>query len=342
MNKRSRLLIALGLLQLCSCAFPFGGLSADDQERVDGFSNRANRYKQSMSYAQAAQQVRLGLEVDPDHYKLNLLRGELLLLLAKNDADRYYETVSQFEKVIGLRSLGEHDYRAYLFYGQALQGIAISHRKEAVYHESNAKSATDEQDREQLLRQAREHRLLFVERLQDAENQYNKLLEQGDSPYQAHRHLFLIQKEKLVGLQGAVRIAQLEKAVAAGETTLGEDKERYDHYKTLQEKTFDVNMELVADSRRIEFKKRLKETHSTLYLLYFRLAKYEEALAHIHKAILLDPNKADDYYYRAVVHHALGNKREASQDLTSFRRYTDSDFDSEKMQKANKLERKLR
>jgi hypothetical protein len=135
--------IAFSLL-LCACS----SLAGEDRDRLASYQRQAATYFDGAKYGQALNQIERGLELDPHDYKLNALKGSILLL-ASGDANgtdhkKLDEATALLEEQFAARALDRHEPHLLLYYALALQKQGLRRLGEAVRLEGQAtRAATD-------------------------------------------------------------------------------------------------------------------------------------------------------------------------------------------------------
>lgn len=339
--KPTTCLLLLGLLSGCT-ANPFGGMSLDQREQVELHKENAESYLLGKRIEQAESQIQQGLALDPDHYYLNLYLGWAQLLKARNQAEWFSVAAETLERVIDMRSRSDNDYRAFLFLGQAWQGLAQSHRREAEFLEQRAIDLDTDLDQAKALRdKASESRSLSQAALDKARVAYQDLLASGESPIQAERFLLQVEVLSIDGLQGEERRQHLEAATSIGEKYLSQVRERRLVYEDQAKRALDADVEQESRRRRNEYRQREVDARSQLASLYERLGQIDLALAHLDGILALEDKDTAALYHRGRLRAEAGRKPGAKQDLTEFLRLTRLPFEAQEVKRARELLREL-
>ncbi|MEZ5989889.1 MAG: tetratricopeptide repeat protein [Planctomycetota bacterium] len=334
------ILLLLGLLGCTSN--PFGGMSQEERAQIEGFAERAEKYVQSNRIDQAESQIQQGLALDPDHYYLNLYLGRVQNLKAEREAEWYQVAVETLERVADMRSRSEQDYRVYLWLGNAWQGLATCHRKEAEFLARRALDVGVDLDRaKELQEKVAEQKQLYRESLDKARKAYADLAATGESPIQAERFLFQVEAMSVDGLEGEQRKEHIEAAVARGEKFLAEVRKRHQVYEDQARRSLDADVEEESRIRRNEYRRREIDTRGLLASLYERLGRIDEAIAQLDGALALDDKDTGALYHRGRLRAEAGRKPGAKQDLTEFLRLTRLPFEAEQVKRARELLREL-
>ncbi len=338
-----RRFLAVALSLLAGSCTAFGGLSNEESERLAGYTERAERYFASKDYPRASQQIEKGLKVDAYDYRLNQLRGQILLRQARSDPARFRDALRQFERVRGLRSDGEHDYLTFLGLGQANQGLYQLHRRRWREFQAKAgRSPKGSPERREARAKAEENLRLARRYLDAAERAFQHMVELGDGLVQARRYLFKIAADRIQDLEGKARERQFDEAISKGLAYLDLVLARKKHYRNKEEEgaaglpaPLQIDLENEARRRRREYEMQEIECRGILHALYYHSGRYAKAIQHLDALIALDPTRAPEYYNRALCHYKLGHLEEASRDFQDFLRLTSLPFDAPKVREAS-------
>jgi Tfp pilus assembly protein PilF len=341
MKKTNSLLILL--LVLPSCALPFGGLDEEQQTKVDLFTENAKSYLLDKRILQAESQINRGLELDPGNYYLSLYKGWAELLRGAKEAEYYIQAEETLEDVVSMRSRSNNDYRAYIFLGQAQLGLAESYRKEARFVEKKLNAAGLPAKERDLIEQkvAKNHKQVEFY-LGKAEATFKVLLASGESNLQARRYLFLIESQKVVGLEGDKLKQQIQEALSYGSAFLEEAEKRRQIYLDQSWRALDSENESASRQRRFYFEDIVMETNSLLATLYERNGQLDEAIARLSQNLKLNPKSPTDRFARGRLLFARGKSGEAREDLDQFTRLTRLPFHSPEVTQAYAILRKIK
>jgi tetratricopeptide (TPR) repeat protein len=316
------------LLLLASCGI-FG--SSEDEEALARYQRNAALYYEGDRFDQALDQVRRGLEIDPDDYKLNLIRG-WCLLRQTSDARLLGPAAEQLDRVLELRGLDEQE-------PQALLGYAIVHgrmgfeqlgRAEQLRNEARRLKMTgDELERRQT--EATELETSGRENLDLAEAQLQRLIDNGDRLLEAHYNTMYV-KVWRNDYAGAIEHgnAYLTRVAAL------QDSIRRDLEHTLN---IDYEREL-----RIRLQRRIDEeieVRAFLANLHYKQGHHELVVQQLDEVLTKNPQLYNEYYNRGRSELALGKAVEAKRDLEKFLATTRLPREHEEVQNALRLLREL-
>ena len=222
------LLPLLGTSLLASCAI-FGGLSEEDQTRLDIYRKNARQYFEEASasdrvreYYRSLDQIDKGLTIVPDDYRLQSQRAWCFLMLGKRDPNVLPEAEKAFKDVMAMRTDADHDPKTILGYGLTLHNLGYIERTRAeILEDEITRRGAGSSDSNDPQARAGEHLARATAYFQSAELQLLKLLEKEDFLALAHRHLMNLKE-----LQGD-RAAAKEH----GEAFLQECKKQRDHWE---------------------------------------------------------------------------------------------------------------
>jgi len=313
------LTVLLGLLStlgVAGCgAF---GLSRDDRDNLAQHQERAVLYYESYRIPQALDQVRQGLEIDGNDYKLLTVRGYCVLRQANDPAVAdtparrralLEEAQRAFEVTMAQRPLDQHGPQALL--GDALmhEELARWKRKEITgLQDEQAKADASAEDRGLRAVRLQELELQTREHLLRAERNLNILLTRGDALMLAHKHMLSLQS-----LRG-----NYQSAVMHGNKFLDfnrKEQERVEReYRTTTTVGYEREMAR-ALSRHVEDE---ITTRTQLASLHFNHDEFSAAVEQLDRVLMLAPTRAPDYYNRAVALHKLDRFDEAYRDVQKF------------------------
>jgi tetratricopeptide (TPR) repeat protein len=310
--------------------------SSTPREAADSFYERANTYYMGKDYARAEDQIAKGLQIDPDHYHLNVLKGLIILRRAKDEPGYYQQAIPVFEKVRSLRRDDRHFHEAFLGLGEAHHGLYQAYRKQAetLGKEAAAEGLTEEKKRE-LLARVDETQRLFREHLTEAERQYEKVLDSEDMGVMlAHERLAVVLVDKARDLQGAERKACLKRAIEHADKMLADNAQRQKQYEQTQAEQTDPFRENLARRQYRDLQQRERAFRALVSNILYDTGDYAGAKAHLDRVLTIDPNSAADYYNRARCSRAR-------RDLEHFLRLTDRPFESHEVREANQMLQEL-
>jgi tetratricopeptide (TPR) repeat protein len=315
------LLSALSLapaITLSSCAS-----SPDDKLELDTYIQNAGIYLRENDDLRCLDQVERGLELDSDNYRLHLIRGQVLVRMARDGRATWEDALQEMQTVYGLRSVDSHDYRTLLNLGQAHFGLAIRNQREAAEATQRSQTPTLEQgERERLRAKAAEHVRLYERHVRDAQRQFKTMLDKGDGTNPALRFLFQVETYKVRMFSGAERKEQIRRAIEIGERYLVDARARFDNYSTLRAQSLDLAVEADADRLRSFYQDQVFSTIGLLGNLHYEIGQYEACLALNNELVQKQPNQPEHYFNRGKCHHKLENWDLAIRDFQDFLRMT--------------------
>ena len=120
LTSRMRRILPLCLLASCGIF----GLSSEEAQQLASYQQNAATYWENGDLGQAIDQAQRGLEIAPDDYKLLTIWGYSLLRLSGNDEARLQGAKRHFERLMGMRSMSQHNPQALLGYGSCLYMVS--------------------------------------------------------------------------------------------------------------------------------------------------------------------------------------------------------------------------
>jgi tetratricopeptide (TPR) repeat protein len=306
------------LLPLCLLFAACTTLSTEDARRLEMFQRNASYYWDGNNLLQADAMIDKGLEIDSADYKLNTMKGMLMLRIASSSPsgpqqDKKVDlAVAQFEKVFATRSINKHDRPLLLGYGLALQRQGMRHLAERDrLTESAARPAVDATARKKLTDDCAAAQKLAEESLRKSQAAYQTLLDRGELLMLSHYQLLQVHTilGEYEGDHGAFRHADLyleqtqkAKEVAAEriKKTPSTAYERFEHQEVerVEGQELDVRL-LVANIRRDR-------------------KEYDKALSQLDVILAADPTRSENYYNRGQVLLAMGRDEAAKADFRKF------------------------
>jgi tetratricopeptide (TPR) repeat protein len=308
---------ALGTLLFTSCTI-LGGLSEEDQTRLDIYRRNAKQYFEEASatnrpaeYYRSLDQIDKGLAIVPDDYRLKSQRAMCLLMLGKHrDPNLLPEAEKAFKDVMAMRSDADHDPKTILGYGLTLHrlGYIEQTRAEILEDQVKIRGASTSNSNDPKAR-ASEHRARAMAYYKDAELQLLKLLKKEDFLVLAQRHLMNLKEH------------QGDRAAAKehGKAFLVECEKQRKHWETKYKTTtvygYERNVVVPAldDLDRNELAVR-----DALSFMCQQDREYREAIQHLDRMLAMQPNRPIYYYNRATCYRALGEDAAAKRDFKKF------------------------
>ncbi|MFQ5505470.1 MAG: hypothetical protein ACE5F1_11825 [Planctomycetota bacterium] len=328
-------LLLLPLLGISCAHLPFLGPSMEERQRANGHFKNADTFFRNQKLDQSLQQVEKGLALEPDHYLLNQLRGRILLRKSRSDPAILEASLQQFEKVLDLRSIKDHEYKTFVGLGEAHTGLYHHHLNQARKLREEAKDPLlTQEERRAREREAKRHDRLFREHLGKAESSFRRLVSMGDGLQPALRFLFSIETDKALLVGEAEKPAQYARAIEAGLAFLKLIQERRQHFESWDIASNTVQDEMMARRGLFEYRQRERECRSLLHQLYFHAGKPAKAVEQLDVLLAADPSSSVDYFNRARCYDDLGNTAKAVRDYRDFLRLTDQRFESPRVRQA--------
>lgn len=277
---------------------------------------------------QAMGQIERGLELDPDDYKLNSLKGAVLLKTSASSQGTDHKQLDQacelLARLYDFRSPYRHEPHLLLNYALALQKQGRRHLGEAVRLEGQAsrkpEGATTEAASEPatLLEAAKAERQLATENFLRARELLSVLIERGFMLRYAHNHLLQIAQDlgddKAFQAAGTAYLEQVAKDQQAERVTVDTTKapnheaERFRALRELQTEEVEVRI-LLAEHYHLQAAKTSGEDAQKLR---------EQELANLNKILELSPQRSADYYNRGCVLLELKQPEAAKADFRRF------------------------
>ncbi len=295
----------LFLLLLCACST----MSTEERSALVSHQRNAKHYFEGGHLNQAMGQIERGLELDPDDYLLNSLKGAVLLKTSADsqgtDHRRLDEATALLARMFDERAPNRHEPHLLFNYALALQKQGRRHLGEAIRLEGQATRTPQQQD---LLKKAATERTTAMADLTQARSLLAVLIERGEVLLLAHKHQMLIAQDlgedaPLVEAGGAYLLQsekEQKKAQKDVETTptAAWEAERLAALRALWAEELEVRA-LLADH-------------------HYGKQQYTEALPHLNRILNLDPQRSVDYYNRGRVLLALKQPEPAKADFRKF------------------------
>lgn len=290
---------------LCACTT----LSFEDSDRLAAHQRNAALYFEGGKLNQAMIQVERGLELDPDDYKLNAIKGAVLLRASGDNRRQLDEATQLLERVYDWRSPMRHEPYVLLNYGLAEQKQGLRNLGESIHKADQATRASAEPTRRvKLEAEAKAHRTEATAKLRHADELLAVLVERGELLRVVHNHRLQIARQlgDDLAFEAASKafFAQSEKDQAwvrkevERTTTPDYEAEQFAFLQQLRQEELSVRA-LVAD-------------------WHFDHQRFHAALAQLNRVLEIDPKRSVDYYNRGRVLVEL-QKREAAK--ADFRRF---------------------
>jgi tetratricopeptide (TPR) repeat protein len=295
-------------LALCCLAAACSSVS-EKQQQLANFQQTATLYYETGRYDQALRQIERGLDIEPDDYKLRAVRGMIWLKSSESatgtDHRQLDLATAELDEVYAMRSLRRHEPYLLLTYALAHQkqgrrwlGEAIRQRDQSQRGGGNAELAELAKTSDGNARRE----------LGMAQEALDQLVERGESTRLAHKHLFQIHLE----LGDVPRSDHHAKAyleqLAKDQETVQKEIERTPNLAYEREQTA-----MLRSMRDEEL-----EARALLGQLAYDRKDYATARTMLDRVLELDPSRSGDYYNRARVLDALGERELARADFRKF------------------------
>ena len=289
-----------------------GGLSKEQQEKFDLHVRNAQRYYDVGDYEQAEQQVRKGLEVDPDDLKARHLLAWTLLQRGEPQTIRQAE--EEFGKLVRRDS---EDFRIHM-------GLANSRFKLGMIRRGQATTLERREDTE-LAARAREESETLID---EAEASYETVLELNEDFPRALSGLGQIKALHNETDEALVLFGRyLELASKTRRYYEGGKRSRIltdDQLETLDGKI----------SSNIDQEVKVRDLVANLL---FDKGQPREAIDHLDRILALQPRRSETYLLRAQCRSRLGEYDRAAEDVKLFLRKTKRTAEDPLVREANEL-----
>lgn len=292
------------LLLLCACT----SLTPDQTDQLATHQRNAQFYYEGNKLSQALDQANRGLELDPDDYKLNAIKGAVLLRGSGNDYKLLDQATALLAEVYDWRSPRYHEPFLLLPYALAEQKQGLRRLGEAIRIEDRAARAVEPELQSGLKQEAEQMRTAARQRLLLADEVLSYLVERGELLRVVYNHRMQIAmqldndaefKEMSKAYFAQCRLDQKATKEAIERTTTPQfEQEKLREYRDLLDEEADVRA-LVSD-------------------WHFRRGNFDESLAHINRVLEIDPQRISDYYNRGRVLEAKNDIEAAKADFRLF------------------------
>jgi tetratricopeptide (TPR) repeat protein len=294
--------IVLPLLLLCGCKTT----TLEQQEMLTACQRNAPIYFEGGKLEQAMIQAERGLEIDPDDYKLNAIKGAILLRASEDSPKLLDEATAQLAEVYDRRSPRRHEPYVLLYYGLAQQKQGLRNLGEAIRLEDRARRVVEKRD--EYAAAAAAQRELADARLAEADELLGHLLDLGSLLRIAHKHR----------LQIALQRGDDREFEASAKAFLKESAEEQKFVRGEVERTQAPEYE----AEQYAYLRELRDEEIEVRALYanwlFDQKQLEGTLAQLDRVLELDPKRSNDYYNRGRVLMALRRTDAAKRDFRMF------------------------
>jgi len=305
------------LLLLCACS----SLSSEQRNQLAMHQRNALHYYEGGRLDQALAQIDRGLELDAGDYKLNAIKGAILLKTSGSslgqDHRQLDEATALLERVYEERSPNRHEQYLLLPYALALQKQGRRHLGESL---SLTDQATRAVDKVPLQRRAEDARQAATERLQRARAVLAVLIERGELLRLCHYHLLLIAQDLRDAPTFDAAAGQYLEQLAVDRASTQRELDRTPVPGFEQELTRQL---LAMRQEELDVRVLLAEHH-------YSQKNYEAALAMLDRVLEIDPARSVDYYNRGRVQLELQRTEAAKADFRKFLATTTLPDDSQK------------
>ena len=304
----------------------------------------ASFYYEGGNLAQAMGQIEKGLELDPDDYKLNSLKGAVLLKTSASsqgtDHKQLDEATELLARIYEFRSPSRHEPHLLLPYALALQKQGRRHLGEAVRLEGQASRKPEGPANEPasapetLLEAAKAERQVATENFVQARELLSVLVERGFLLRYAYNHQLQIAQDlgddKAFQEAGKAYVEQVAKDQQAERATVEATKapnheaERFKALRELQAEEVEVRI-LLAEHYHLLAAKTAGEEAQKLR---------EQELTNLNRILELSPQRSADYYNRGCVLLELKQSEAAKADFRRFLATTTLPASSDKKKNA--------
>ena len=293
------------LLLLCACTT----LSTEQRDQLASYQRNAKLYWESNLLGQAMGQIDKGLELEPDDYLLNSLKGGILLKASASsqgtDHRRLDEATELLAKVYDERSPMRHDRHLLFNYGLALQKQGRRHLGEAIRLRGEATRSLEPRP---LLDEAEEHQAKADEQLTTAAEVLTVLIDKGELLRLSRYHLLLIAQDR-----------RDDRAFA----------EHAQEYLKQMQKEQDAVQKQIAQTQQIGFEhersqdmRALKteemEVRGLLAEHHYARKDFKTAEQMLDRVLQIDPARSVDYYNRGRARLEQNRVEEAKADFRKF------------------------
>ncbi len=296
------------LLFLCACS----SLASEDQTRLTAYQRNAQLFFDGGKWSQAMTQIERGLELAPDDYKLNSMKGGILLLASGDaqgtDHKKLDEATALLAEQFDTRSVGRHEPHLLLNYGLALQKQGLRHLGEAVRLEGQLQRTPAGDPATTMREQATKERGEAGDLLQRADDLLAELVSRGEMLRLAHNHRLQIalQRGDEAGFarESTAYLEQAEKA------------------QTLTRQRLEKTQNIDYENEQLAVLRQLRDEELRVRALiaefHYSRRQFAPALVQLNKVLEIDPGRFIDYYNRGRVLLELGRAEDAKQDFRRF------------------------
>ena len=295
------------LFLLASCSF-FGSPKQNDQDLAQHQST-ASLYYEGNRYPQALDQVRKGLQIAPDDYKLLTIRAWCYLQLSLASPSRLAQAAKEFERIMELRRLDSQSPQVLLGYGMCHEKIALTKRSEIVARrEQLRRGKHDEAETAMATAEFSEIEASAAKHLREAEQLFTILVTRGDLLLQAQNQLMQVR---------ALR-KNYQGSLSAGTAYMERAQTQADNIQTKLGRTTVISYEAELHKQLNNLTDKMLTVREFLANVFFELGRIEEAAAELDTVIKIDPVRTSAYFNRAKILQRLDRKSDARRDYEKF------------------------
>ncbi len=320
-RRRSTLAITLCAVALClvmqACASE--GELTDEQKTklVEGYTEQAEQYLQMGELDRAQGQTEKGLALDPQNFRLKLIRG--LTLQKRGKTDDVLRAEAAFREI-----LDSGDYRVSLGLALALErkGVALSSASQDIASGKRVSEAPDPKKRADEL--AQEAMRAWAESVEH----YTTTLKAHSGDTDAMNGL--VRTTALLG-RDAESLAWADQLLDACQTDLAfwEQRLARPSVSAQEEGYFRHLIKQITDIQ--------TATHLHAATLLHKLQRDPEAIAQLDAALEVNPEQAELYSRRGELNYDLKRYEPAMKDIDSYLRLSSQPFDHPDVKRAWRL-----
>jgi tetratricopeptide (TPR) repeat protein len=321
-HRSARIRFVVLVVLSCACllhACNSTGKLSDEQTQklVDNYTEQAEQYLQMNELDRAQGQAEKGLALDPENFKLKLIRG--LTLQKRGKTDDILKAESQFREI-----LDSGDYRASLGLGMALErkGFAFSEASRDIRSGKRVSEAPDPKKRADDLQSE------AVRAWTESVERYKIALEQHSGDTDAMNGL--TRTTALLG-RDAESLSWADQLLEAAQTDLAFWQQR------LQRSDISAGEEGYFRNLIRQLMDIQCATHMHASTLLHKIDRDGDAVAHLDAAIEIQPERAELYSRRAELHEHLKRYDEAIKDIDTYLRLSTQSFDHPDVKRAWRL-----
>ncbi|MEM7204617.1 MAG: hypothetical protein AAF628_30445 [Planctomycetota bacterium] len=318
------------LLPLAACGV--FGLSQEDRQSLVRYQSNAQIYWEGGRLDQAMDQVRRGLELAPDDYKLRTIRAWCRLRQANEQPQLVDDVVAEFDALLDLRGDDEHGPQARLGYAKAhsLRGVRALQQARELEASLTERPTSDKQIQEATAQIGSWEEEAMAD-FDHSEQELTKLTERGESLLMAHYDLMTVKWWR----------GDYESAVIAGNAYLARVFELQDRVRRELERTLIVGYEEEERSRLQRLTDDELNVRAFIANMHYKRGHHDLVVDQLDAVLAKDPERHHQYYNRGRSFAALGRSGDARRDLERFLATTRLPRDSTQVRDALRQLREL-